>query len=132
MNDWQKLQEAAQVARDNAHAPYSGFSVGSALETVSGEIFVGANVENSSYPVTVCAERSAVQAAVSAGHREFRRILVLTSTSPPASPCGACRQVLAEFADDLPIRLVNVDGEVEDVSLSELLPRRFRWSGPKS
>lgn len=125
MANWQRLEEAARGVLANAHCPYSGFPVGAAVETASGEIFAGANVENRSFPLSACAERSAVQAAVSAGHKRLAAAVVLTDHSPPSPPCGACRQVLAEFADDLPIRLVNLKGETVDQTLAELLPARF-------
>ncbi len=129
MANWQQLEQAARDAFGNAHCPYSGFPVGAAVETVSGEIFAGANVENRSFPLTVCAERSALQAAISAGHTQLVAALVLSDHSPPSPPCGACRQVLAEFADDLPVRMVNLAGESVDRTLAELLPERFEWPG---
>ncbi len=129
MANWQQLELAATQARQNAHCPYSQFPVGAAVETASGEVFSGANVENRSFPLTVCAERSAIQAAVSAGHLSMRRIVVITDVSPPAPPCGACRQVLAEFADELEIRLINLAGNSVEYSLSELLPHRFVLPG---
>jgi len=129
MATWKQLESAAQQAMGNSHCPYSEFPVGAAVETESGDIFAGANVENRSFPLTVCAERSAIQAAVSAGHRVIRRAVVITDTTPPAPPCGACRQVLAEFADDVEIRLINLSGERAEYSLRELLPLRFKLPG---
>ena len=119
------LVAAAQRVRDNAYAPYSGFAVGAALLTADGRVFTGCNVENASYGLTVCAERHAVAAAVAAGARDFRALALVTPSSPPASPCGACRQVLAEFGQ-LTLVLANPDGERHRTTLSELLPRAFR------
>ena len=122
-----ELIEAAQAARANAHAPYSRYQVGAAVRAASGKCYVGANVENASYGLALCAERSAVAAAISAGEKRLTAVAVVTSTAPPAAPCGMCRQVLAEFAgDDLPIALVNDAGERTDTTLGALLPHAFR------
>lgn len=125
--DWDELAERALAARDQAYCPYSSFAVGAALLTTGGTIITGANVENRSYPVTVCAERSAVVAANAAGHREFAALAIAADNQPPARPCGLCLETLAEFCRDLPILLVNTLGEREQVSLRELLPRPFRF-----
>ena len=117
------LIDAALEARQSAYAPYSKFEVGAALEAENGEIFVGCNVENSSFGMTICAERVAVGAAITAGQRRFRRLVVVTNGK--ASPCGACRQVLAEFGD---VELVMVDPEgriTKRRRLAELLPDQF-------
>lgn len=108
---------------DCAYAPYSKFHVGVALLGKDGRIFTGCNVENISYGLTICAERNAVSSAVAAGCREFTKIAIATDTKEPASPCGACRQVLAEFNPDLEILLANFHGKSITFSLSELLPR---------
>src|SRR5262245_28508295 len=92
-----ELVAAARAARERAYAPYSAFLVGAALRTADGRLFVGANVENASYGLSVCAERTAILAAVNAGAREVRAIAVSTDLDPPAAPCGMCRQTLAEF-----------------------------------
>ncbi len=123
------LAQAATAALLHAHAPYSRFRVGAALETESGERFAGCNVENSSYGLTLCAERSAVANAVAAGHRRFRRIVVATERERPVPPCGACRQFLAEFGLDLEV--FGVAGrETKRWSLRRLLPDSFELPPP--
>jgi cytidine deaminase len=122
-----ELLEAARRVRAHAHAPYSSYAVGAAVRGASGRVYAGANVENASYGLALCAERSAVAAAVAAGEKTITACAVVTSTSPPAAPCGMCRQVLAEFGpDELPLALLNERGEREDTTLGQLLPRAFR------
>jgi len=118
------LISAARAAQARAYAPYSKFRVGAALESTEGEVFSGCNVENASYGLTICAERAAVFAAVSAGATRFRRAVVVSDVDPPAAPCGACRQVLAEFGLDLAIDGVGSKGVVR-WRLSDLLPVAF-------
>jgi cytidine deaminase len=126
------LIRAAHVARAKAHAPYSKFLVGAAVLADDGRVFIGANVENASYGLALCAERAAVAAAVVAGVRKLVACAVVTSSSPPASPCGMCRQMLAEFgADDLRVILENEQGEREEATLGQLLPRAFRGDALK-
>jgi len=122
----QRLLAAALAARGNAYAPYSKFAVGAALLTAANDFICGANVENASYGLTTCAERVALQAAVAGGQRKFRALAIATLGG--ASPCGACRQVLAEFCDDLPIFLIDAGqaNEVREVRLADLLPDCFR------
>ena len=122
------LMQAALDARRNAYAPFSKFLVGAAIEDGQGRIHTGCNVENASYGLTVCAERSALYKAVSEGARTFIRIAVAAETDPLTPPCGACRQVLAEFCEDLEIAMVNPAGKTESVRLKDLLPRAFRAS----
>jgi cytidine deaminase len=126
--DWPELERRALAARLNAHAPYSGYLVGAALVTRAGKTYVGCNVENASYGLCLCAERSAVAQMIAAGDREPVALVVATRGPRAGSPCGMCRQTLAEFATDLPIRLV-VDGApsaTRVTSLAALLPDAFR------
>jgi cytidine deaminase len=118
------LREAAVAARANAYAPYSRFHVGAAVEMEDGSIFGGANIENAAYPQTICAERSAIVAAVSAGHRKLRRVYLVAE--PASTPCGGCRSVMAEFgAHDLEIIISNPQGQERHLRLSDLLPLSF-------
>lgn len=122
---WTDLYERACLARHRAWAPYSNFPVGASLLTPSGEVWTGANVENATFGATICAERVAVGAAVTAGEMDYRGLCIVTDQSPPAPPCGICRQVLAEFEEALPILLANPKGETEFVELDALFPRPF-------
>jgi cytidine deaminase len=126
--DVHALVAAARVARGNAHAPYSRFKVGAAVLDDRGRIHVGSNVENASYGLTVCAERNAAGAAVAAGARRIVAVAVITAASPLGSPCGACRQVLAEFAlDDALVVLAGPRGDRREThALGALLPAAFR------
>ncbi len=120
------LAAAALAARAGAYAPYSRFAVGAAVRARDGRVFTGANVENAAYPLSTCAERAAVVAAAGAGARDLEAVAIATGHSPPSSPCGACRQILAEFARDMVVLLVNDRGERVRCTLAELLPRAFR------
>lgn len=119
------LVDAAREARLRAHAPYSGFRVGAAVQAADGTVFHGCNVEISSYSHTCCAERVAVFKAVSEGHTDLVACAVMTDVSPPATPCGACRQVLHDFGPDMVMLLANLDGECVEVPLKTLLPDAF-------
>ncbi len=126
MTDSNLIAQALSV-RSNAYAPYSGYQVGAAL-LGENKMFTGANVENASYGATICAERSAVTQAISAGIRQIDVVAIATENSPPAAPCGICRQVLREFCDDpasLRVLLVNSKSEIKELTLADLLPRSF-------
>jgi cytidine deaminase len=118
------LVEAARSAQQQAYCPYSNYRVGAALLAEDGRVFTGCNVENASYGLTVCAERSAVFTAVSSGARRFRRIVVATDSEPPGPPCGACRQVLAEFGAELEVESVGPT-QTKRWRIGELLPDAF-------
>jgi len=120
--NWKQLSEAAAAVRQHAYAPYSKFSVGAALLGVSGKVYTGCNVENLSFGLSICAERNAVFQGIAAGESKFLAIAVVSDSGEPVSPCGACRQVLAEFGD-LQWLSENLDGESYRSSISELLPR---------
>ena len=119
------LLAAALAARENAFAPYSKFKVGAAIEDIDGRIHTGCNVENSTYGLTVCAERVAVFKAISEGVRKFRRVAIAADTDSLTPPCGACRQILWEFCGDVEIVLVNLRGKTETYRLKELFPKPF-------
>ena len=119
------LLGAARTAFANAYIPYSRFGVGAALRAEDGSLYAGANVENASFGLTRCAEQSAVQAMVTAGAKGFSEIVVYTESDEPTSPCGACRQVLAEFSPTAAVYLVNHLGQVVKTSVDELLPGAF-------
>lgn len=116
---------AAKAAHANAYAPYSRFQVGAALRS-GGRIFSGANIENASYGLSRCAEQSAVLAMASTGLRDFEQIVIYTEAEAPATPCGACRQILLEFAPDAELWLVNHRGDTRGYRVRELLPDAFR------
>ncbi|MGA2135664.1 MAG: cytidine deaminase [Bryobacteraceae bacterium] len=119
------LVEAAMQARENAHAPFSKFKVGAALEDSAGRIHTGCNVENASYGLTLCAERVAVFKAISEGARNFRRVAVVADTDTLTPPCGACRQILWEFCGDAELVMANLGGKTETLRVKDLLPRPF-------
>lgn len=123
MDAFTELVAVAREARDTAYAPYSGFAVGAALRTKSGRVYSGSNVENASYGVTICAERVAIFKAVSAGEREFEALAVVSETVAP--PCGACRQVLAEFGLDTKVIIAGLDDSQEVHTVRDLLPIAF-------
>lgn len=125
LTDAAALIAAASRARENAHAPFSNFRVGAALEDASGRIHTGCNIENATYGLTVCAERVAVFKALSDGVRAFRRIAVVADTDTLTPPCGACRQILWEFCGDIEVILANPRGAVETLQLRDLFPRPF-------
>ena len=126
----QELVELAFTMLERSYVPYSHFPVGAALECADGTVFTGCNVENAAYGSSICAERTALVKAVSEGHRDdFTRIAVVGNSTEPCWPCGACRQMLYEFAPDLRVLAARGDGTFQEALLSELLPCGF---GPKS
>lgn len=125
MDSSQLINEAKQ-AREKAYAPYSKFKVGAALLSGSGKVYYGANIENSSYSLTCCAERIAIFKAVSEGEMGFTKFAIIGNSEDPISPCGACRQVMAEFFDDhVKIYLTNLTGNLKKTTISQLLPDSF-------
>jgi cytidine deaminase len=120
-----ELVNAARRAREQAIAPFSGFKVGAALETVDGTVITGCNIENATYGLTICAERVAMFKALSEGHRQFRRVALVADTGQPTPPCGACRQILWEFGGDLEIVLANLNEHKGVHRLKDLLPLPF-------
>ncbi len=122
----ERLLDAARLARQRAHAPYSGFAVGAAVRTASGRIFAGCNVENASYPEGMCAEAGAISAMVAEGDREILDVLVMADSVEPVVPCGGCRQKLVEFAGgDVRVLSANLEGVVAETTLGELFPSAF-------
>ena len=121
-----ELIEQSKVAREAAYVPYSKFKVGAALLTEDGKVYQGCNIENSSFGLTNCAERTAIFKAVSEGNKKFKAIAVVADTNGPCSPCGACRQVISEFcAPDMPVYLTNLNGDTLQTTVAELLPGAF-------
>jgi cytidine deaminase len=121
----EELITVAVHARENACADYSHFKVGAALVSASGKVYTGCNIENSTYGLTVCAERVALWKALSEGERQFTQIAVVTSSESPASPCGACRQLLWEYCGDIEVVLANVQGLRKTLRLTEIFPSPF-------
>lgn len=125
----QKMREAALSACQNAYCPYSKFPVGAAVLSAEGEIFAGCNVENASYGLTICAERNAIFQAVANGRRSFSAVVIVTPTDLPASPCGACRQVINEFGPDADVFIFGQSNTATHLKMSKLLPEAF---GPRN
>jgi len=123
--DHTALIKAARAARRHAHAPYSGFKVGAAVQTASGDVFSGCNIENSSFGLTICAERTALFKAVSEGHRRFVALAIATGEDTFIAPCGACRQVIQDLAPHAEIILCNSRGRTKTYNAAELLPHPF-------
>jgi cytidine deaminase len=121
-----ELLEAARRVREMAYAPYSNFKVGAALRTTAGTVFVGCNVENVAYPEGTCAEAGAIAAMAAAGERQIAEVLVIADSPEPVTPCGGCRQKLAEFGGpDVPVTMTGLNGKVLHMTLAELLPGAF-------
>ncbi|WP_408868835.1 cytidine deaminase [Brochothrix campestris] len=122
----EQLIVAAKAAREQAYVPYSKFKVGAALVTPTGQVFGGCNIENASYGLTNCAERTAIFKAVSEGQTTFSKMVIVGETDGPISPCGACRQVIAEFCEPtMPVFLTNLNGNTQETTVSDLLPGAF-------
>jgi len=120
------LYRAARAAMQHAHAPYSKFPVGAALRTDNGNVYVGCNIENASFPEGICAETAAIASMIGAGERKIIEVAVIARKKPDITPCGGCRQRLSEFADaTTPVNLCNDDGVSETVTLGQLLPYAF-------
>lgn len=126
MNEKNEWVKQAREVYQQAYVPYSKFPVGACLVTATGKIYTGVNIENASFGLTNCAERTAIFKAVSEGERQFKHLVVAGNTDDPISPCGACRQVMVEFFDpEMPVTLVNKDGELKETTVAELLPYSF-------
>ncbi|MBC1934922.1 cytidine deaminase [Listeria grandensis] len=120
------LIDLAKQAREKAYVPYSKFKVGAALVTTEDEVVLGCNIENASYGLTNCAERTAIFKAVSEGKHDFKKLVIVADTEGPVAPCGACRQVISEFcAPEMPVVLTNMKGDIAEVTVGELLPGAF-------
>ncbi len=130
--DEKKLIQKATEARRKAYAPYSEFKVGSAILTQKGKVHTGANVECASYGLTACAERVALYQAVVSGERKLKKIAIVADAPDPITPCGLCRQVLAEFGENLEVICANLQGKVKRYKLKQLLPFRFKKNGAAS
>ncbi len=126
-DDWSVMLRAAREVSERAYAPYSDLRVGAVLRAETGKDYVGCNVENSSFGLTMCAERAAVLRAIAEGERVWSGLLIYTPDAGPLSPCGACRQVLAEFCRELPIVSVGRGGLRREMNLRDLLPQPFAW-----
>ena len=123
--DWPALKRAALEAREHAYAPYSGFKVGAALRAADASIFVGCNVENASYGLSMCAERNAVGSAIGAGHQEFVALAIVADSDPIVMPCGMCRQVILEFSRTLVVRCYDLNDGMVETDAQTLLPHGF-------
>ena len=126
MNEkYKKLIGEAEQARKKAYTPYSKFKVGAAILTSEGRIFSGCNIENASFGLTICAERVAVFKAISEGFKKFEAIAIIADTLRPCYPCGACRQVILEFGEDITLIMANLKGDIKINKIKELLPEAF-------
>jgi cytidine deaminase len=119
------LIQAAAAVREQAHAPYSGFKVGAAVEDADGRIYTGCNVENATYGLTICAERLAVFKAISERAAKLVRVAVVTDAAMPAPPCGACRQIIWEFCGNATVVMANLGGHLESITMEQIFPRPF-------
>ena len=130
--DFQKLINKAIEASLNSYAPYSKFSVGSALITKDGTIFTGCNIENASLGLSICAERVAIYKAVSSGYKSFKALAIIGDTDDPCTPCGACRQVILEFSPDMEVIMTNLHQKIKITKAKELLPDMFQGGNLKN
>ena len=130
--DFQKLINKAIEASLNSYAPYSKFSVGSALITKDGTIFTGCNIENASLGLSICAERVAIYKAVSSGYKSFKALAIIGDTDDPCTPCGACRQVMLEFSPDMEVIMTNLHQKIKITKAKELLPDIFQGENLKN
>lgn len=122
---YKTLVQRARSARTHSHSPYSHFRVGAAIQTAGGKVFTGCNIENSSYGLTICAERTAIFKAISEGHRKFKAIAIATDDRGFTSPCGACRQVIMDLAGNIDFVMSNKNGDIRVFKMSELFPFPF-------
>ncbi|WP_112181149.1 cytidine deaminase [Paraliobacillus zengyii] len=130
--DKETLIESAKEARKQAYIPYSKFAVGAALETRSGKVYLGCNIENAAYPVSLCAERVAIFKAISEGETEFKQLAVVADTDRAISPCGSCRQVMSEFFNqDVSVHITNLKNDLKTVTIDQLLPYSFQATDMK-
>ena len=128
MSDIEEMIRQAAAARENAHAPYSGFKVGACLKTTDGRLFIGCNVENVAYPQSQCAEATAIGNMVAAGAREIAEVVIIAAGAELCTPCGACRQRLSEFSGpETPIHIAGLDGLRASFTLGELMPHAFQF-----
>jgi len=125
---YEKLIHAAEEARKRAYAPYSKFKVGAAVLTFEGKIFTGCNIENASFGLSICAERVAIFKAISEGYSRFKAIAIIGDTNQPCTPCGACRQVILEFGEDIKVVMSNMKGKVAIKRIDKLLSQAFKKS----
>lgn len=120
------LLDMARAVRENAHAPYSGFKVGAAVRSVSGQVYIGCNVENAAYPEGTCAEAGAIAAMIANGDTQLAEVAIIADSPEPVTPCGGCRQKLAEFGHpDMPVTMATISGKKQTMLLSDLLPGAF-------
>lgn len=125
--DWKKLIDAAKKVRKNAYAPYSSFKVGAAVLAGSGKIYIGSNVENASFGLTICAERNAIAQAIAQGEKKIKAVAIVADSNNLTPPCGACRQVIYEFGIESEILLANLNGKQKKYKITELLAEPFSF-----
>ena len=124
-DSWNRLIEVAWQSREHAYAPYSGFHVGAAVETQSGRVYGGCNIENVSFGLTNCAERTAMFQAIANGEQDLVRMVICADTPEPIAPCGACRQVMVELGPQMEVLLINLSGKQIHTTVADLMPYSF-------